>query len=64
MGTWEDDLYTNIFWLDTSDPARSVLKKYNTTTATWVSTSGAYTTAETDAIISALEARLAALENP
>ncbi|MBT2696338.1 hypothetical protein J7E79_02665 [Bacillus sp. ISL-40] len=63
MSTWEDDLYTNVLWLDISDPAGSVLKKFNAALNEWVPTSGAYSTAETDTKLAALEERLAALEN-
>ncbi|MBT2735130.1 accessory factor UbiK family protein [Bacillus sp. ISL-7] len=64
MSTWEDDLYTNVLWLDISDPAGSVLKKFNATLNEWVPTSGAYSIAVTDEKLAALEARIEALESP
>lgn len=62
MATWENELYTNDLWVDTSNPSQNVMKKFDPLTNTWKQTSGAYTTAETDSKIAALEARLAALE--
>ena len=69
MATWENELYENGMWLDTSDPSANVLKKFDFILNDWVQTSGAYSTAETDMkvnelneTIAALEARIAALE--
>jgi len=69
MATWENELYENGMWLDTSNPAVNVLKKFDLILNDWVQTSGAYSTEETDtkvselnATIAALEARIAALE--
>ncbi|SMQ75983.1 hypothetical protein SAMN05444673_2598 [Bacillus sp. OV166] len=64
MATWENELYVNGMWLDTSNPAVNVLKKFDFILNTWVPTSGAYSTEETDTKLAALEARIAALETP
>ncbi|MEH7157483.1 hypothetical protein [Neobacillus drentensis] len=62
MPTWENELYSNGLWLDTSNPARNVMKKYDPILDDWVPTTGTYLADEIDDKVAALEARLAALE--
>lgn len=39
MSTWENELFSNGLWLDTSNPNLNILKKYDASSQTWIPTS-------------------------
>jgi hypothetical protein len=64
MPTWENELYSNGLWLDTSNPAMNVLKKYDPTLDDWVPTIGTYSADAIDNKIAALQQKGATADRP
>lgn len=71
MPTWREIITENPLWLDTSDSAMYVLKKYDSSAGDWVATTpttaaeiGAYSTDETDSKIAALQRTGTTTERP